>query len=64
MKYFTLLITIALIIFNIFTVMGIVWELLYATTPDVLAILVIGSTVILFDLVLTGAYIYYKEELK
>lgn len=64
MKYFTLLITIGLIIFNIFTVMGIVWELLYTTTPDVLAILVIGSTVILFDLVLTGAYIYYKEELK
>lgn len=64
MKYFTLLITICLIIFNIFTVMGVVWELLYATTPDVLAILVIGSTVILFDLVLTGAYIYYKEELK
>lgn len=64
MKYFTLLITIGLIIFNIFTVMGIVWELLYATTPDVLSVLVIGSTVILFDLVLTGTYIYYKEELK
>lgn len=64
MKYFTLLITIGLIIFNIFTVMGIMWELLYATTPDVLSVLVIGSTVILFDLVLTGTYIYYKEELK
>lgn len=64
MKYFTWLITIGMIIFNIFTVMGITWELLCATNSDILAVLVIGSTVILFDLVLIGAYHYYKEELK
>lgn len=62
MKYFTLLITIGMIIFNIFTGIGIVWEMVYTNTPDVLAILVIGSTVILFDLVLIGVYSYYKEE--
>lgn len=62
MKYFTLLITIGMVILNIFTAIGIVWELLYSNTPDVLAILVIGSTVILFDLVLIGVYSYYKEE--
>lgn len=64
MKYFTLLITIGMGILNIFTVIGSVWELLYSNTPDVLAILVIGSTVILFDLVLIGVYSYYKEEVK
>lgn len=64
MKYFTLLITIGMGILNILTVIGIVWEVLYSNTPDVLAILVIGSTVILFDLVLIGVYSYYKEEVK
>ena len=64
MKHFTLLITIGMVILNIFTVMGIGWEVLYSHTPDVLAILVIGSTVILFDLVLVGVYSYYKEEYK
>ena len=64
MEYFTLLITIGMGILNIFTVIGIVWELLYSNAPDVLAILVIGSTVILFDLVLIGVYSYYKEEVK
>lgn len=63
MKYFTLLVTIGMGILNIFTVIGIAWEVLYSHTPDVLAILVIGSTVILFDLVLIGVYSYYKEEL-
>lgn len=64
MKYFTLLITIGMGILNIFTVIGIVWEVLYSHAPDVLAILVIGSTVILFDLVLIGVYSYYKEEVQ
>lgn len=62
MKYFDLLITVGVIIFNILTVSGIVWEILYSNNPDMLAVLVIGSTVILFDLVLISAYNYYKEE--
>lgn len=62
MKYFDLLINVGVIIFNIFTVVGIVWEILYSNNPDMLAVLVIGSTVILFDLVLISAYNYYKEE--
>lgn len=62
MKFFDLLITIGVAFLNILTVIGIAWEILHSNTPDMLAVLVIGPTVILFDIVLIGAYNYYKGD--
>lgn len=62
-KVFDTLLLLAMIILNIGTISGIIWEFKFSPNPpDLLAIFCIGSTVLVFDILLYLAYRLFKEE--
>lgn len=59
-KIFDTLLAFAIILLNIGTISGIIWEFKFSPNPpDLLSIFCIGSTVLLFDILL---YRMYKED--
>lgn len=62
-KFFDTLLLCAMTLLNIGTISGIIWEFKFSpNSPDLLAIFCIGSTVLVFDIVLYFAYRLFKEE--
>lgn len=62
-KFFNTLLLCTMVLLNIGTISGIIWEFKFSPNPpDLLAILCIGSTVLVFDIVLYIAYRLFKEE--
>lgn len=62
-KFFDTLLLLAIILLNIGTVSGIIWEFkISPNPPDLLAIFCIGLTTLVIDIVLYFEYRLFKEE--